>query len=142
MSKKPSIQPNTRVAGVKMVQLSCLFATNCRTKCNFSRAGERAFLASFILICTPQNISLFAISSITSLLWSIARKQHVADTPLTKQSAENLTSRLNSVLKAAAMTTLEDSKSSFNNKYCNVHLGCVEKSTPNRHFETYFHMQV
>ena len=49
----------------------------------------------------------------TSLLWSIARKQHVADTPLTKQSAENLASRLNSVLKAAAVTTLEDSKSSF-----------------------------
>ena len=23
-----------------MVQLSCLFATNCRTKCNFSRAGK------------------------------------------------------------------------------------------------------
>ena len=31
MSKKPSIQPNTRIDRVKMVQLSCSFATNCRT---------------------------------------------------------------------------------------------------------------
>ena len=49
----------------------------------------------------------------TSLLWSIARKQFVADTLLTMQSAENLASCLNSVLKAAAVTASEDSKSSF-----------------------------
>lgn len=60
-----------------------------------------------------QNISLFAISSMTSLLWSIAQKQLVADTPLTMQLAENLASCLNSVLKAAAVTASEDSKSSF-----------------------------
>ncbi|CAH3159289.1 unnamed protein product, partial [Pocillopora meandrina] len=59
------------------------------------------------------NISLFAISSMTSLLWSIAQEQLVADTPLTTQSAENLASCLNSVLKAAAVTASEDSKSSF-----------------------------
>ena len=41
MSKKPSIQPNTRIDRVKMVQLSCSFATNCRTKCYFSPAGQR-----------------------------------------------------------------------------------------------------
>ena len=40
MSKKPSIQSNTRIDKVKMVQLSCSFATNCRTKCYFSRAGQ------------------------------------------------------------------------------------------------------
>ena len=35
-----SIQSNTRIDKVKMVQLSCSFATNCRTKCYFSRAGQ------------------------------------------------------------------------------------------------------
>ena len=40
MSKKPSIQSNTRIDKVKMVQLSCSFATNCRTKCYFCRAGQ------------------------------------------------------------------------------------------------------
>ena len=40
MSKKPSIQSNTRINKVKMVQLSCSFATNCGTKCYFSRAGQ------------------------------------------------------------------------------------------------------
>ena len=40
MSKKPSIQSNTRIDKVKMVQLSCSFATNCRTKCYFSRTGQ------------------------------------------------------------------------------------------------------
>ena len=40
MSKKPSIQSNTRIDKVKMVQLSCSFATNCRTKCYFPRAGQ------------------------------------------------------------------------------------------------------
>ena len=40
MSKKPSIQPTTRIDRFKMAQLSCSFATNCRTKCCFSRAGQ------------------------------------------------------------------------------------------------------
>ena len=35
MSKKPSIQLSTRIDRVKMMQLSCSFATNCRTKCYF-----------------------------------------------------------------------------------------------------------
>ena len=40
MSKKPSNQSNTRIDKVKMVQLSCSFATNCTTKCYFSRACQ------------------------------------------------------------------------------------------------------
>ena len=40
MSKKPSIQPKTRIGRVKMAQLPCSFATNCRTKCYFSRAYQ------------------------------------------------------------------------------------------------------
>ena len=40
MSKKPSIQPNTRIDRVKVAQLSCSFAANCRTKCYFSRVGQ------------------------------------------------------------------------------------------------------
>ena len=40
MSKKPSIQPKTRIHRVKMAQLPCSFATNCRTKCFFSRADQ------------------------------------------------------------------------------------------------------
>ena len=40
VSKKPSIQPTTRIDRFKMAQLSCSFATNCRTKCCFSRAGQ------------------------------------------------------------------------------------------------------
>ena len=34
--KKPSIQPRTRIEGVKMAQLSCSFEPYCRTKCDFS----------------------------------------------------------------------------------------------------------
>ena len=49
----------------------------------------------------------------TSLLWSIAQKRDVADIPLTNQSAENLASCLNTVLKTAAVAASEDSKSSF-----------------------------
>ncbi|CAH3159311.1 unnamed protein product, partial [Pocillopora meandrina] len=59
------------------------------------------------------NFSLSAISSMTSRLWSLAQKQDVADIPLTKQSAENLASCLNSVLKAAAVIASENFKSSF-----------------------------
>ncbi|XP_027058239.1 sperm receptor for egg jelly-like, partial [Pocillopora damicornis] len=59
------------------------------------------------------NISLSAVSSMTSLLWSIAQKRDVADIPLTNQSAENLASCLNTVLKTAAVAASEDSKSSF-----------------------------
>ena len=40
VSKKPLIQSNTRIDRVKMVQLSCSFTTNCRTKCYFSRASQ------------------------------------------------------------------------------------------------------
>ena len=34
------IQPKTRIDRVKMAQSSCSFATNCRTKCYFSRTGQ------------------------------------------------------------------------------------------------------
>ncbi|CAH3159297.1 unnamed protein product [Pocillopora meandrina] len=74
---------------------------------------HQSLVTSFIFICTPQNFSLSAISSMTSLLWSIAQKRDVADISLTKQSAENLASCLNTVLKAAAVTASVDSKSSF-----------------------------
>ena len=39
----------------------------------------------------------------TSLLWNIAQSKDVADIPLITQSAENLGSCLNSVLKAGAV---------------------------------------
>ncbi|PFX14626.1 Polycystic kidney disease protein 1-like 2 [Stylophora pistillata] len=71
------------------------------------------------LISIPQNISLLAnislsaVRSMTSLLWSLARKRDIADIQLTSQSAENLALCLNSVLKAAAVMASEDSESSF-----------------------------
>ena len=89
------------------------FYKNYFYKSQWKEIRKRAFLASFIFMCTPQNISSFAISSMTLQLWSITQKKHVADTSLTKQSAENLASCLNSALKAAAVTASEDSKPSF-----------------------------
>ena len=63
MSKKPSIQSNTRIDKVKMVQLSCSFATNCATKYYFSRAGQGR----------QQLIPL------NSWVYSLKKKKHLRD---------------------------------------------------------------
>ncbi|XP_022803339.1 polycystic kidney disease protein 1-like 2 [Stylophora pistillata] len=59
------------------------------------------------------NLSLSAVGSMTSLLWSIAQSKDVADIPLITKSAQNLASCLDSVLKAAALIASKDFKSSF-----------------------------
>lgn len=92
---------------------------NISSKVNENKT-ERNQFQLLKLISIPQNISLLAnislteVRSMTSLLWSLARKRDIADIQLTIQSAENLALCLNSVLKAAtALIASEDSKSSF-----------------------------
>ena len=63
-----------------------------------------------------------AIESMTSFLWNTTQEKDVAKIPLVTQSAENLGSCLNSLLKAGEVIASGDVRSDLQEKVNSCHL--------------------
>ena len=66
-----------------------------------------------------------AIESMTSLLWNTTQAKDVAKIPLVTQSAENLVSCLNSLLRAGAVIASRDVDSDLQEKVNICHLALL-----------------